>query len=93
MARPVSPDWTDPEIIGRSALAHSSDLTHTPNSVHVHIATGDLGEIRRLLISHFPACETLTFQRKGGRLRRVSAHQLKRLTHGIQPAKASQARS
>lgn len=93
LARPVSAGWTDEQIIGRH-LAHKEDLTHTCFLVHIHLATGDLAEIRACLLAHFGNAAAVSYQRRGGRLRRIPADLLTRTTapHGILATKAAPAR-
>jgi len=94
LARPVSPGWTDDEIIGRQIWPHKESLTHSYFMVHIHLATGDLAEIRACLLAHLGNAATVSFQRRGGRLRRIPADLLTRKTapHGILATKAAPAR-
>ena len=84
----------DEQII--NLFATGPILTGEPETWHIHLATGHLAEIRRVMETAFPKAEILTFQRKGGRLRRVSTKHLKRLTslpYGILTTKAPDARA
>jgi len=82
LARWVLPEWTDDEIIfGKPlpGLAQDLLLTHTHLAAHIHIATGSLTEVRRLLEEFFAEAGEYTFQRHGGPLLRIPATKLDRL--------------
>ena len=88
LARPVEPEWTDEEIINQRTSAHLKHLTHTRIMLHVHLATGKLVYIRSVIAVIYPEVTAFSFQRGGGRLRRVSRTTLERLTPD--PASRSQ---
>ena len=82
MARPVLLDWTEEEIITTripDPLTQIS-LTHTRAAVHIHFASGKLAAVRAEIERHFPNSHHVTFQRNGGKLRRLSSKTLRRLT-------------
>ena len=88
LAYQVPADSPPGDIVNLSATGPI--LTDSPETWHIHLATGDLAEVRKAMEDAFPKAEFLTFQREGGRLRRFKTEQLKRLTrlpHGIRKAK------
>lgn len=84
LARPVCSWWSDEEIVeghevereGREAV-----LTLDPDAWHIHLATGGLG---RWWDYPLKPRQYVTFQRRGGRLRRYETERLRRKIDGIQ---------